>query len=105
MLFAEIIFMMLSMVKESTQNALERVFPQLQKENLHMSRQAFSKARKKIKREAFEEAFQASVEGSYNEEYKLWRGFRVMAVDGSVMRLPSDAALLQYYGGIGNERG
>jgi hypothetical protein len=93
------------MVKESTQNALERVLPQLKKENISMSQQAFSKARQKIKWEAFEEAFQASVEGSYNEEYKLWRGFRVMAVDGSLLRLPSDAALLQYYGGIGNERG
>ena len=101
MLFAEIIYVMLSMVKESTQNAPERVFPQLRKENPHMSRQAFSKARQKIKWEAFE----VSVEGSYNEEYKLRRGFRVTAVDGSVLRLPSGDALLQYYGGIGNERG
>jgi len=105
MLFAEIIYVMLSMVKESTQNALERVFPQLRKENLHMSQQAFSKARQKIKWEAFAEAFQASAEGSYNEEFKLWRGFRVMAIDGSIVRLPNDAALLHYYGGIGNEQG
>ena len=92
---------MLSMVKESTQNALERVFPQLKKENLHMSQQAFSKARKKIKWEAFEELFQISVTGSYQEEIKLWRGYRVMAADGTFLNLPSDAALVEYFGGLG----
>jgi IS4 transposase len=95
---------MLSMVKESTQNALERVFPQLQKENLHMSQQAFSAARQKIKWEAFEELHQTSVTGSYQEEWKTWRGYRVMAVDGSFIQLPSDAELIKYYGGLGHEQ-
>jgi hypothetical protein len=68
-----------------------------------MSQQAFSKARTKIRWEAFEELFQASVMGSYNEKWKLWRGYRVMATDGSFFRLPSDAALVQYFGGLGRE--
>jgi hypothetical protein len=104
MAFSEIIYFMLSMVKESTQNALERVFPQLQKENLHMSQQAFSAARQKIKWEAFEELHQTSVTGSYQEEWKTWRGYRVMAVDGSFVQLPSDAELIKYYGGLGHEQ-
>jgi len=104
MTFTEIIYFMLSMLKESTQNALERVFPQLQKENLDMSQQAFSAARQKIKWEAFEELFRTSVIGSYQEEWKLWRGYRVMAADGSFVQLPSDAALVQYFGGLGHER-
>ena len=95
---------MLGMVKESTQNALERVFPQLKKENLHMSQQAFSAARQKIKWEAFEELFQTSVTGSYQEKWETWRGYRVMAVDGSFIRLPSDNELLEYYGGLGHEQ-
>jgi hypothetical protein len=40
---------MLSLVKESSQNALERFFPKI-KEAVHMSRQAFSLARQKVKR-------------------------------------------------------
>jgi hypothetical protein len=68
-----------------------------------MSQQAFSKSRKKIKPEAFEELFKASVTGSYNEECKLWRGYRLMAVDSSFIRLPSDAALIKYFGGLGHE--
>jgi hypothetical protein len=64
---------MLSMAKGSTQNALERFFPKT-KEATPMSRQAFSQARQKVKREAFRELFQASVQGSYNETIKEWRG-------------------------------
>jgi hypothetical protein len=103
MSFNELIYSLLSMIKESTPNTLERLFPQVKKENLSMTQQAFSKARKKIKWEAFKELFQTSVAGSYQEEWKLWRGFRVMAVDGSYIQLPSDAALLKYYGGLGQE--
>jgi hypothetical protein len=101
MAFSEIIYFMLSMIKESTQNALERVFPQLQKENLHMSQQAFSAGRQKIKWEAFAELFRTSVAGSYQEEWKTWRGYRVMAADGSFIQLSSDAELVAYYGGWG----
>jgi hypothetical protein len=80
------------------------VFPELQKGNRRMSRQEFSAARQKIKWEAFEELHQTSVAGSYQEEWKTWRGYRVMAADGSFVRLPSDAELVKYYGGLGHEQ-
>lgn len=104
MMFREIIYTLLSLHKGSTQNILERVFPQLKKENLHMTQQAYSKARQKIKWEAFEELFRVSVRGSCNEDRKLWCGYRLMAIDGSFLRLPSDPELLKYFGGLGNER-
>jgi hypothetical protein len=72
--FKKLMWFMLSMVKESSQNALERFFPKL-KEATRMSRQAFSQARQKVKREAFRALFQASVRGSYNEALKDWRGY------------------------------
>jgi hypothetical protein len=101
--FKKLIWFMLGTVKESSQNALERFFPKI-KETAHMSRQAFSMARQKVKREAFRELFQASAEGSYNEELKDWRGYLLMAVDGSRIALPPDEALRKYYGVIGNEK-
>ncbi|MDR1468838.1 MAG: transposase, partial [Spirochaetaceae bacterium] len=36
-------------------------------------------------------------------EWKRWRGYRLMAVDGSFIRLPSAPALLEYFGGLGKE--
>jgi ribosome-associated toxin RatA of RatAB toxin-antitoxin module len=103
MTFKELIYFMLGMVKESSQNALERFFPKVGKEHIHMSQQAFSAARQKIKWEALQELFQASVTGSYHEEWERWRGFRLMAVDGSFIQLPSDPELVEYYGGLGRE--
>jgi hypothetical protein len=49
--FKKLILFMLGMVKESSQNALERFFPKL-KDAIHMSQQAFSLARRKVKWEA-----------------------------------------------------
>jgi hypothetical protein len=68
-----------------------------------MSQQAFSAARQKIKWKAFEELFRASGEGSYHEEWKRRREFRLMTIDGSFIRLPSDPELLKHYGGLGPE--
>jgi hypothetical protein len=100
--FKKLIWFMLGMVKESSQNALERFFPKI-KEATHMSQQAFSLARQKVKWEAFRELFEASVQGSYNEKLNDWRGYLLMAVDSSHIALPRDAALKAYYGACGKE--
>jgi hypothetical protein len=100
--FKKLMYFMLNMVKKSSQNALERFFPKI-KEAVHMSRQAFSLARQKVKWEAFRELFQASVKGSYNERITDWRGYLLMAIDGSHSALPPDAALREYYGAVGHE--
>jgi hypothetical protein len=103
MTFTGIILYMLGAAKASTRNALERAFPQMKKENLTITQQAFSAARQKIKWEAIEELFRASAEGSCNEGLRLWRGYRVMAIDGTYLTLPSDAALLEHFGGLGDK--
>jgi hypothetical protein len=100
--FKKLMYFMLSMVKESSQNALERFFPKL-KETVHMSQQAFSLARQKIKREAHRELFQSSVRGSYHETLTDFRGYLLMAIDASHIALPRDAALREYYGAEGHE--
>jgi hypothetical protein len=100
--FKKLMYFMLGMIKESTQNALERFFSKI-KETVRMSQQAFSLARQKVKWEAFLELFQASVKGSYNETLKDWRGYLPMAIDGSHIALPRDPALREYYGTTGHE--
>jgi hypothetical protein len=71
--FKKLMAFMLSMVKQRSQNTLERVFPKL-KEVTPVSPQAFSPVRQKVKGEAFPELFWARVRGSYNETLKDWRG-------------------------------
>jgi hypothetical protein len=58
-------------------------------------------ARQKIRWEAFREVFEASVEGSYNEALKEWRGYFLMAIDGSRVALPREEGLRRYYGAMG----
>jgi len=104
--FKKLIYFMLSMVKESSQNALERYFGKTG-EGIYMSQQAFSLARQKVKWEAFRELFDATVNNHYmlyEQEIERWHGFRIHAVDASVQTLPNDPPLRDFFGtcGLGN---
>jgi hypothetical protein len=95
------------MIRESSQNALERFFKQ-NGEDTYMTQQAFSLARQKIKWEAFRELFDYGVKvhyENYAEEIQLWNGYRVSAIDGSKLSLPNDQPLREYFGtsGAGNK--
>ena len=106
MCFKRLVYFMLSMIKESSQNALERFFAKTG-EDIHMTQQAFSLARQKIKWEAFRLLFDFTV-NTYYQEYKeeiaRWNGLRIFAVDGSTLSLPNDKPLADYFGtsGAGN---
>jgi DNA-dependent RNA polymerase auxiliary subunit epsilon len=101
--FKKLFYFMLGMIKESSQNALERFFAKTG-EDIHMTQQAFSLARQKIKWQAFRIVFVFTV-NTYYLEYKKdmqrWNGMRVFAVDGSQMALPNDKPLRKYFGTSG----
>jgi hypothetical protein len=67
-----------------------------------MSQQSFSEARQKIKWEALRELFEQSVTLTYSKYTERWHGWRVMAIDGSKIALPSDKKLKEYFGTYGN---
>ena len=74
--FRELIYFMLGMIRESSQNALERFFIKIEK-NIFMAQQAFSLARQKIKWEAFRALFVLTVNSHYKEyadEILRWNG-------------------------------
>jgi hypothetical protein len=105
--FKRLVYFLLSMIKESSQNALERYFTEIG-EDTWMSQQAFSLARQKIKWEAFRELFELTVDGhykNYKEEIKRWEGLRVFGLDSSILLLPSDKPLREHFGttGLGNK--
>jgi len=99
--FKKLVYFMLSMIKESSQNALERFFA-MNGEDTFMTQQAFSLARQKIKWEAFREMFDFTVATYYKiNETLRWNGYRLSAVDGSKLALPDDKPLRAYFGGFG----
>jgi len=96
-------FFLLSMVKKSSQNALEYFFDKIG-EDTFMSQQAFSLARQKIKWQAFWDLFVLAVNTHYRiykDKIKRWKGFRIFAIDGSKQSLPNDPPLREYFGSSG----
>jgi hypothetical protein len=99
--FKKLVYFLLSMIKESSQNALERYFWKMG-DIIHMSQQAFSEARQKIKWEALQELFQVTALSMYRGgEVKRWEGLRILVIDGSKINLPNDPQLREYFGTIG----
>lgn len=101
--FTNLMYFIISMRSESTQNALDR-FNTMNGENIDISQQAFSLARQKIRWQAFRELFDCGVDAhyvNYDEEIQRWNGLRIYAVDGSVLTLPNDPPLRKYFGTSG----
>ena len=100
MSFEDLVLFMLQSQKSSTQRALRLFFANIGK-CVFMTQQSFSEARTKIKVEAFVILFKMTVEIMTEERLNKWHGYRVYAIDGSKIALPSEKKLLNYYGGHG----
>jgi len=104
MSFTCLVLFMLNMVKTSIQVALDRFFEDIGQEETHMSQQAFSKARDKLRWEAFRWLFNEGVNDIYEHHYDTWHGYRVTGFDGSKLQIPDDQELRDYYGTMGSAR-
>lgn len=63
------------------------------------SKQAFSKARYKLKYTAFKAINDELLHGAYHENLEgLWKGYRLLGVDGSTIRLPESEETEEYFG-------
>lgn len=77
----------LKLVKRSLSIECELLEPS--EKNIPPSKQAFSKARYKICHTGFKELLETSIRTMCEDpDYGTWRGFRVIAADGSSIRLP-----------------
>lgn len=64
-----------------------------------VTKSAFTKARAKVKHEAFIELNQNVIETFYNEApYLGWRGLRILAVDGTRLVLPNHKSIIEEFG-------
>ena len=100
--FRKLVSFMLYMVKESITNASERFFEKTGDDTTEMTEQSFSEARDKINWPAIAELYRMTVDLGYEGCYETWHGYRVSAVDGSKIALPSDKVLKDYFGAAGS---
>jgi hypothetical protein len=102
--FYLVMFMILRLIRVSLQNEVENIFKVLHIPKRPPTGEAFSKARNKIRWQAFEELYEDGVNWRYEFEERItWHGYRVSAIDGTKLALPIDKGgdLLREYGGMG----
>ena len=100
--FPRMISFMLNSLNGSLQTELSRFFNLINDDestSLHVSTAAFSRARKKLSYTAFT-SLNDDLVGTFNHSsaVKRWNKFRLLAVDGSVTRLPPSQELLNHFG-------
>lgn len=100
--FADIIFCMLNFFKKDAQIEVEEFLQKIKRTNITMSEQAFLKARQKISPEAFTILNDVLVRDVYikPEYYYTYKGFRLLAVDGTVLTLNNTKIMQEAFGGI-----
>lgn len=96
--FQAVVGIILRMIKKSLQITCNWFGDLIESEA--PSKQAFSQARQKISPECFQELHANGLNTNYtlNPKEGLWRGFRIIAVDGSTIRLPESEELAQEFG-------
>jgi hypothetical protein len=103
LVFVDIFSLLINLVKTSTQIALLRFFLIVAEDSgqISVSQQAFSKARQKIRWESCQHLMRETVKHIYKFKKKTWRGYHLLAIDGSKIQLPSDRKLKRIFGTLG----
>ena len=100
--FHLLIAFLINFVRGSYQDELDKFFKTLHRFDVAkrvVSKVALAKARMKLKFQAFTELNQHLI--SYFEKYfnpLCWHGFRLLAIDGSLTRLPQIKAIAEHFG-------
>lgn len=89
-------------MQSSIQRELDRFFKSYNNNDVperFVTQSAFTQARQKIKPETFKELNNYCVQHFYSEySYKTWKGHRLIAIDGSEIKLPKNANTIAEYG-------
>ena len=96
--FPTLIIFLLSIVKKTLQKELSDFYKSMKK-NINITKSAFSQNRIKLKHTAFIYLNKVFLEEYYDDKaIKLWKGFRLLAIDGSTLKLPSSTDIVNFFG-------
>lgn len=100
--FAHLIILLTQGLKRSIQRELNSFYQKLLKKDFleqHVTKGAFSRARAKLKPEAFAELNQIGRDNFYrNAPWANWHGFRLLSCDGSTAMLPRHHTVEKEFG-------
>lgn len=102
--FVSLVLFMINIIKQTLQKELTRFMEMIYNKKVNISKSAFSQSRVKLKPEAFIELNNTLVEEFYTDNiYERWKGFRLIAIDGTKISLPtSSKELTEKFGTLAN---
>jgi len=104
--FPTLFYFLMNLRRSSNLNELESFFKQIQGTELPdktITDGAFSQARRKLKPEAFIDVASEIIKAFYQENgWKKWHGHRLVAVDGSAVKIYGDDYCKAYFGLVNN---
>ncbi|AVP56098.1 transposase IS4 family protein [Clostridium tetani] len=103
MKFTDIILFILNFVKKSLQIELDDFFKKVLDTDVIVTKQAFSQARRKVLPEAFIYLLDKVNEGFYNVSFKKYHGYRLLAIDGTMLEIHNSEELRNTFGYIENQ--
>src|SRR3989338_3773724 len=96
--FPTLILFMLNLVKKSLQKELSEFFINFSSEK-NITNSAFCQSRMNLNYTAFVELNDIMIKDFYeNSKYKLWKDFRLLAIDGSRLQLPISKEIIETFG-------
>ena len=101
--FEELMLYMILSLKTSTAAALRRFFIGMSM-NVFMTQQSLSEARAKVNVSAFVRLFELTADAMTQHCDNKWHGYRVYAIDGTKVQLPTDKKLGAYFGALGKDK-
>lgn len=101
--FKHLVVLLMSQLQRSVQREIDEFVTRISDPDcsfVRVSKAAFSKARKKLKHGAFRELSDIVVAEFYKScpNKKDWRGYRVIAVDGTKAELPNSSEIASHFG-------
>lgn len=104
MCFIDLLYFILNLNKRSIQLELDDFFEEVKgEEDMIISKQAFSKARQNIKPDAFIKLHEVTVRKAYKDNnFKRYKGYRLLAIDGSMISLYNTKEIRNHFGCIKN---
>jgi len=102
--FVPLVLFMINIVKQTIQKELTRFIKMFGDRSSNITKSAFSQSRMKLKPEAFTKLSNCLIEEFYTDNIiKKWNGFRLCAIDGSKLILPTHSKeLIEKFGTLSN---
>lgn len=102
--FASLVLFMINIVKQTLQKELTHFMELIKGEKNNITKSAFSQSRIKLKPEAFIELNNCLIEEFYTDNIiEKWNEFRLIAIDGSKLILPTHSKeLMEKFGELSN---